>query len=83
MVGPAQRRRQDFGSGEDILGGRARRGSGGGAPRTAENFENFQKISKENCKIWIILGDFSKMLKNPALNFSALDQKDKCFGIFL
>ena len=50
--------------GGNILGGWPRRGSGGGAPRMPENFENFQKISQENCKKWIILGDLSKKLKN-------------------
>ena len=39
-----QRRRQDFGSGQNILGGRPRRGSGGRSPRTPENFDNLQKI---------------------------------------
>ena len=39
-----QRRRQDFGSGGgNILGGRPSRGSGGGAPRTPENFLKFGK----------------------------------------
>ena len=57
-------------------------GPGGGAPQTPENFENFQKISQENCKKWIILGDFSKKLKNPALNFRALDEKTNCVGNF-
>ena len=66
----------------NILGGRPRRGSGGGAPRTPENFENFQKISQENCKKWIILGDFSKNFKNPALNLRALDQKPNYVGDF-
>ena len=68
--------------GGNILGGRPRRGSGGGAPRTPENFENFQKISQENCKQWIILGDFSKKIKNPALNFRALGEKPNCVGNF-
>ena len=40
-----------FQFGGNILGGRPRRGSGGGAPpRTPEKFENFQKISLKNCK---------------------------------
>ena len=69
-----QRRRQNFGSGGgNILGGRPRMGSGGGAAlRTPENAENFQKISKEHCKKWIILGDL-KNIQNPALNYCALD----------
>ena len=71
-----QRRRQDFGSGGGTFQGVGLVGGpGGGAPRTPENFENFQKISQENCKNWIILVDFSKKLKNPALNFRALDEK--------
>ena len=79
-----QRRRQDFGSGGgNILGGLPRRGSGGGAPRTPENFENFQKVSQENCKKWIILGDFSKKLKIPEVKFRSLDEKPNCVGIFL
>ena len=36
--------------GGNILGGRPRRGSGGGAPRTPENFEIFQKIVKKIAK---------------------------------
>ena len=43
--------------GGNILEGRLRRGSGSGAPRTPENF---QKISYENCKKWIILEIFQK-----------------------
>ena len=46
-----------FGGG-NILGGRPRRGSGGGDPRTPANLLKFQKISQENCKKRIILGDF-------------------------
>ena len=49
-----QRRRQDFGAGGNILGGR-----GGGAPQTPENFENLQKILKKLQK-WIILADCAK-----------------------
>ena len=71
-----------FGGG-DILGGRPRRGSGGGAPRTPENFENFQTISQENCKKWIILGDFSKKLKNPCVKFSRFGRKTQLCGEFL
>ena len=70
--------------GGDILGGRLVGGPGCGAPRTPENFENFQKkISQENCKKWIILGDFLKKIKNPALNFRALDEKPNCLGNYL
>ena len=63
----------------NILGGRPRRGSGGGAPRTPENF---QKISQENFKKWIILGDFSKKLINPELNFRDLDENPIVWEIF-
>ena len=46
-----QRPCQDFGSGGgDILVDRPRRLSGGGAARTPENFENFQKIFKKIAK---------------------------------
>ena len=45
-----QWRSQDFGSGGDTLGGQPRGGSGGGgAPGRRRIFENFQKISLENC----------------------------------
>ena len=50
------------------LGDRPGSGSAGGAPRTPEN-----------CKKWIILGDFSKEIKNPSLNFRALDEKKQLF----
>ena len=38
-----QRRRQDFGSGANILGVGLVGGTGGGAPRTRENFRKFAK----------------------------------------
>ena len=39
-----------------------------------------KKISQENGRKWIILGDFSKELKNTALNFRALDEKPNYVG---
>ena len=44
-------------------------------------WENFQKISSENCKK-IILAYFSKNLTNNALNFCAFGQKTQFVGNF-
>ena len=71
-----------FGRG-DIFWGWPRKGSGGRAPRTPENCENFLKNSQENCKKIDYFRRFSIKFKNPALNFRALDEKHNCLGNFL
>ena len=60
-----QRRRQDLGSGGgEHFGGSASYGVRGAEPPGRQKIlKNFQKISQENCKKWIILGDFLKNLK--------------------
>ena len=45
-------------------------------------FENFLKISSENCKKCIILAYFSKNLTNHALIFCALGPKRQFTGHF-
>ena len=69
-----------FRFGGDILGGRTRRGSGGGAPGRQKILKISKKFLKKIAKKWIILGDFSKKLKKHALNFRALDEKPNCVG---
>ena len=68
----------------NILGGRPRGRSEGGAPppRTPENFENFKKISQENGKKWIILAYSQQDFKNPALIFRAFGRKIQIVGKF-
>ena len=59
---------KNFGEGGIQGFGRPRMGSGGGAPRTPENFRKFaKKFSEENCKKCTILAYFSKNLRNHAL----------------
>ena len=47
-----------------------------------QNFENLQKVSYENCKKCIMLGDFPKKFKNPALNFRAVGGKAQLHRTF-
>ena len=41
-------------------------------------FENFQKISKENCEKCIILAYFSKKFSKPCFFFAHMDEKHNC-----
>ena len=63
--------------GGNTLGGRPHGGSGGGAPRTPEIFENFQKICKENSKKCIILAHFSKQFNKQCVTFRKFGGKTR------
>ena len=45
-------------------------------------FEKFEKVALENCEKRIILGDFSKYLRNPALIVCAFGRKRQVIGNF-
>ena len=62
--------------------GRPRRGSGGGAPQTPENFLKFAKKFLRKLQKCIILGYFSKNLTNHALVFRAFGRKTQILGKF-
>ena len=74
---------KNFGGGGSRQGVRPRRGSGGGAPRTRENFRKLAKIPEENCKNCCIVGYFAKKLQNHALNFRAFGRKTQLVGEIL
>ena len=61
--GRMQRRRQDFCSGGNTLGGRPRRGSGA-QPRTSENFRKLQEILKKIEKCIIVTWLFNILWKS-------------------
>ena len=45
-------------------------------------FEILQKISKEDCKKFIILAYFQRKFQSPALNYRVFGQKHNWFGKF-
>ena len=86
-----QWRSQDFGSGEgEHFRESAAWGVGGrrilrlfeNSPGRRRIFEDFQTISYENCKKYIILAHFSKKLTNHALIFLAFGRKTQSSGKF-
>ena len=63
--------------------GRPRRGSGGGAPRTPENFRKFaKKIIQEIAKMHYF-NLFFKKFQNQALHFRAFGRKTQLVGKIL
>ena len=78
-----QRRRQDFGSGGDILGGRPRRSGGGGrAPTDAgEVSKNFKNVLRKKQKMHYFSIFFKKFNKN-ALIFRPFGRKTQIVGKF-
>ena len=79
-----QRRRQDFGSWGNILGGRLRRGSAGLSPPDAREIMKIcKKFIKKIAKIDYFSAIFQKKIENPALNFRAFGRKTQLFGNFL
>ena len=74
----SQLRRQDFSSGRgDIIGGRPRRRSGRRSPPDARKIWKFPKILKKIAKNGLFLPIMQK-IKNPALDFRALDEYLNC-----
>ena len=77
---PSQWRSQDFGSGGgNTLGGQPRGGSGGGAPRTPENFRKFSKNFFRKLFKMHYFSIFFKKVNKPCVNFSRVWTKNTNF----
>ena len=75
------RTQKKFRGGGQGYGG-PRRGSGGGAPRTPENFWKFAKYFLRKLQKCIILAYFSKKFNKPCVNFSRVRTKNtNCWEI--
>ena len=78
-----QWRRQDFGSGGNILGGRPRRGSGGGAePRGRQKISKISKKFLKKIAKMDYFRRFFQKIKNPRVKFSRFGRKTQLLGIF-
>ena len=62
--------------------GRPRRGSGGGAPRTPENFRKFAKKFLKKIEKMHYLGRIFNKFNKPCVNFRALGRKTQSVGKF-
>ena len=68
--------------GENILGGRPRRGSGVRSPSAARKILKFPKNLFNKLQNMNYFRRFFKKIKNPVLNFRAMDEKHNCLGNF-